>query len=63
MQRIRGRSHGRGDFTTAGIAVGAILGVLGGLPFSDTAMGVGAAVGASTGFIAGAVLDAWAGRG
>ena len=47
----------RRDFTTAGIALGAVAGGLLGMLVGDPAAVVGAAAGAGTGFMVGAALD------
>ena len=60
MHYLRRFSHGRGDYTTLGIALGAGLGVVGGLLFADAAIAAGMAIGAGGGLVIGAVLDAWA---
>ena len=63
MQQEPGRFvHERGDFTTAGIALGATLGAVSGMVFGEAEIGVGAAIGAGAGFVIGALLDAWADR-
>ncbi|MDA8045890.1 MAG: hypothetical protein M0Z30_11735 [Actinomycetota bacterium] len=60
MQQRRRLSHERGDYTTVGIAVGAVFGAAGGLVLGDASLAMGAAVGAGAGLVIGAVLDAWA---
>lgn len=52
-----GVTRRRRDFTTAAVALGAILGGLFGMLLGDPAIIVGAAAGAGAGFMVGAALD------